>query len=353
MQKSFFIGCTILFFLVTGCASKQLSQKQIANPEETAAAEIDVAFKIKFLNWMVSLRKPVQEMTLEEIKKQNEMNIPSPVARFLFGKYHKMKKVENRTILTRHGEIPIRLYYPSTQSDLPLIMFFHGGGWVIASIETHDRICRRIARDTGAVVISVGYHYAPWKKYPVALEDCYDATLWAIKNSKDIGVDASRLMVMGDSAGGNLAASICLMARNISGPDISGQILLYPLTDGTLSTPSIDLLANAPMLTKDMLVCFTNYYARTDQDKHEPYFSPLFAADLSNLPPALVITAQYDPLHDDGQAYAVRLKEAGNAVQVTDYPGMVHGFIGFPGYCRLAENAYMEISDYIKSLVSN
>jgi acetyl esterase len=353
MKKNLLIWLMVSFFILMGCALKQHSRKQDVSPEKDLKTEIKVDRKIGFLDWIIGLRKPVHEMTLKEIKKQNDMKIPSPLARFLFGKYCKMEKVENKTIRTRHGEIPIRIYYPSkkpnNKPDMPLIMFFHGGGWVLCGLDNYDRMCRRIARDTGAILISVGYHLAPWHKYPVALEDCYDATLWALEKSKKIGADPDQLIVMGDSAGGNLSASVCLMARNLNGPDIKGQILLYPNLDATLASPSIDRFADAPMLTKDMMVCFINYYARTEKDKGSPYFSPLLAEDLNTLPPALVITAQYDPLHDEGQAYAGRLKEAGNLVQVTDYPGMVHGFILFPEYCKLANKAYSEIADYVKS----
>ncbi len=368
MKKNLLIWLMVSFLVLMGCSLKQRSQKQDVIPEKDLKTEIKVDRKIRFLDWMTGLKKPVHEMTLEEIKKQNDMKISSPIARFMFGKFCKMEKVENKTIRTRHGKIPIRIYYPfekpnnkpdnkpdnkpNNKPDMPLIIYFHGGGWVLCSLDIYDRMCRRLARDTGAILISVGYHLAPWHKYPVAVEDCYDATLWALEKSKEIGADPDQLFVMGDSSGGNLAASICLMARNLSGPDIKGQILLYPNVDATLASPSIDRFADAPMLTKDMMICFINYYARTEEDIRLPYFSPLLAEDLNNLPPALVITAQYDPLHDEGQAYAGRLKEAGNLVQVTDYPGMVHGFIIFPGYCKLAGEALSEITDYIKKTVA-
>ncbi|MCP4631079.1 MAG: alpha/beta hydrolase, partial [bacterium] len=144
-------------------------------------------------------------------------------------------------------------------------------------------------------------------------------------------------------------AVVCQMARDLSGPVIKGQVLIYPVTDGTFKQPSIDRLAHAPILTREMMECFINYYARDKSDIQQPYFSPLFADDLSNLPPALVITAQYDPLHDDGHAYADRLKKAGNTVQTIDYPGMVHGFLSFPGFCSLAKDAYAEISVFVKN----
>ncbi len=171
---------------------------------------------------------------------------------------------------------------------------------------------------------------------------------WAAENADTLGADADSLTVMGDSAGGNLSAVVCLMARELSRPSISRQVLIYPATDGTLKQPSIVRLGDAPILNKKMIDFFNGQYARSAEDTQAGYFSPLLADDLSGLPPALVITAQYDPMRDDGLAYARRLREAGNYVQSTDYPGMVHGFLSFPPICGCPEKAFEEIAGFVK-----
>lgn len=231
-----------------------------------------------------------------------------------------------------------------------VIAFFHGGGWISGNFQTHDAMCRRLAHESGVLVIAVGYRLAPRYPFAIALEDGYDTLEWIVQQAESLGVNANSLMVMGDSAGGNLAAALCLMAPDAQTPKIRGQILLYPVTDGTLSQPSIERYADGPYLTKAQLKRFVQDYARTPNDIHHPYFSPLLATNLTQLPPALIITAQYDPLHDEGQAYAQRLREAGNRVQATDYVGMIHGFVSFPGFCRGAELAFAEIAAFVNSL---
>jgi acetyl esterase len=311
-------------------------------------------WKIRLLDrllLLLSLGKPIHRLSLEELRKLPETPIPPIVERILGGKRIPLPKVTQQMVNGRHGEIPVRFYYPSTEKNLALILFFHGGGWVSGNFQTHDLMCRRIARDTGAIVLAVRYRLAPWFKYPTALEDCYDVLTWAVQNAVSLKANIHQVMVMGDSAGGNLAASVCLMARERGKPAIAGQVLLYPCTDGTLSQPSIDRNANAPILTKEMMKCFVEYYARREYERLEPYFSPLLAQDLNNLPPALIITAEYDPLRDEGQAYARRLQESGNRVQVTDYSGMVHGFLSFPPFCRGALPAFAEIATYVKAAI--
>jgi len=314
--------------------------------------EIKIAFKIKILSRFYRMMKPINHMTVDELSAWNDRQTPRPVARLLFGKSIKQAKVVNQSIETRHGHTPVRIYHPLEQDNPSLIVFFHGGGWATGNLDTHDRMCRRIAHGSGAVLVSVGYRLAPWHKYPTAAEECYDAILWAAQNAAALGADGASLFVMGDSAGGNLAAVACHKARDLCGPDIQGQVLIYPTLDGTLAQPSMDRYARAPILTKALMAFFVNHYARDQRDIREPGFSPLLADDLRRLPPALVITAQYDPLHDDGLAYANRLKAAGNSVQHSDYAGMVHAFLLFPGFCTAALAAYREICTFVKPVSS-
>lgn len=306
-------------------------------------------WKTHLLNTILSSSKPLEQMSLDELKSVSEQPI-SPLIQFLFaGKQIPISKIVRQNIDGRHGAISIRLYYPSQQKSLPLIVFFHGGGWVYGNFDTHNRLCRRVARDTGAIVLAVGYRLAPFKKYPTALEDCYDALLWAVQNAASLSANSEKITVMGDSAGGNLAAAVCLMARDRQEQLIDRQVLLYPVVSGRLDRPSVAKNADAPVLTKSRMQCFVDYYARSEADILQPYFSPLLASDLSNLPPALIIACEYDPLHDQAQMYAERLQKAKIPVKFLDYSRTVHGFMSFPVLCSEASAAFAEVAQYLKS----
>ncbi|MFM7423911.1 MAG: alpha/beta hydrolase [Elainella sp.] len=312
-----------------------------------------IDWKIRLLDWLLRRNQPIYHLSLEELHQLPLTPIPGWITRLLFGQKIALPQVTDRTIPGRQGDIPIRLYHPSLQPNLPLLLFFHGGGWVAGNFQTHDSLCRRLAHDTGAIVLAVEYRLAPWFKYPAALDDCEDVLLWAAQADSTIGA-AGPILVIGDSAGGNLATALCLRQRSRDGQSssssapIAAQILLYPVTDGTLSQPSMSRYANAPLLTKPMMQFYVQHYARTESDCRQPEFSPLLAEDLSHLPPALIITAEYDPLCDDGQHYAERLRAAGNSVQTTDYAGMVHGFMSFPPFCRGALPAFAEIATFVR-----
>lgn len=309
---------------------------------------IELDWKVRLLTWLLSLNKPVNEMTPQEVEQMVQSPI-SLVGRVMLGRSLPLPKITNLVIPGRHGDIPLKLYYPMRQS-VGVIAFFHGGGWISGNFQTYDAMCRRLARESGVLVIAVGYRLAPRYPFAIALEEGYDTLEWVVHQAESLGVNANSLIVMGDSAGGNLAAALCLMARDAHSPKIRGQILLYPVTDGTLTQPSIVQYADGPFLTKAQLERFVQDYARTPNDIHHPYFSPLLATNLTQLPPALIITAQHDPLHDEGQAYAQRLREAGNWLQATDYVGMIHAFVSFPGFCRGAKPAFAEIAAFVNSL---
>jgi len=234
--------------------------------------------------------------------------------------------VEDRKIPGPLGEIPVRIYAPEGRKPLPVLVYFHGGGWVIGDIETHDGTCRMIANGAGAVVVSVDYRLAPEHKFPAAAEDSYAATKWVAANAASIGGDPARVAVGGDSAGGNLSAVVALMARDRGGPRLVHQLLIYPVTDASFDQPSYRENADGYFLTRDSMLWFWNHYKASDADRTNLYACPLQAKDLRGLPPALVITAEFDPLRDEGEAYAARLKEAGVAVKLSRYDGMIHGF---------------------------
>jgi len=234
-------------------------------------------------------------------------------------------KVENRTVPGPDGEVPVRIYTPDATGTLPVLVFYHGGGWVVGSIETHENICRALANQTPCVVVSVEYRLAPETKFPGGLEDCYAATRWASEHAAELGADASRLAVGGDSAGGNLAAAVSLAARDRGGPSIAFQLLIYPVTDANFETASYREKGEGYGLTLDGMQYFWELYFEDQSDVGNPLASVL-RADLAGLPPALVITAEYDPLCSEGDAYAEKLKAAGVPVEHVSYPGQIHGF---------------------------
>jgi acetyl esterase len=238
-------------------------------------------------------------------------------------------RVDDRSIPGAHGDIPLRVYTPHAAIGEAhgVLVWFHGGGWVIGDLDTADSTCRALANRAGCVVVSVDYRLAPEHPAPAALDDCLRALAWTVENFELLGVDASKVAVGGDSAGGNLAALVCQRVRDEFGPDIDFQLLVYPATDLTLSHPSIDENADGYFLTKAVMAWFVECYLG-DGDPKDPNVSPLHADDLAGLPPALVITAEFDPLRDEGEAYAIRLSEAGVPVELVRYDGQIHGFVG-------------------------
>ncbi len=228
----------------------------------------------------------------------------------------------------RNGAIPLRLYRDGDdEAARGCLVYFHGGGWVIGDRDTHDVVCRQIAQRSRAVVISVDYRLGPEHKFPAAVEDAIDATAWVAKHADELGIDAKRLAVGGDSAGGNLAAVVAIDARDNAGPAIAMQALVYPSTDMLGSTESHEAFAENYMLTKSMMTYFRAHYLRSADDKADWRASPMRAAQHDGLPPALVITAGFDPLRDEGEAYARRLAERGVAVTLRRFPGQIHGFL--------------------------
>jgi acetyl esterase len=238
-------------------------------------------------------------------------------------------KVANIAIPAAHGDIAARSYSPvaSGGDALPTLVFFHGGGWVIGNIDTHDGLCRMIANGSGCRVISVEYRLSPESKFPGPVEDAVGAVEWIEKNASQLGVDANRLAVGGDSAGGDLAAVVAQVAKAKGGPKLAYQMLLFPVTQIGDETTSLREYAEGYFLERRTLDWFYGHYLPTDADRKDPRISPLAAKDVSGLPPAYIMLAGFDPLHDEGLAYAEKLRGAGVSVAVADYPDMVHDFI--------------------------
>jgi acetyl esterase len=250
--------------------------------------------------------------------------------------------VEERSVPGPAGEIRVRIYRPPAEPQLPVLVFFHGGGWVIGSLETHDGTCRTAANRLHAVVVSVDYRLAPEDKFPAAVEDADAATLWVARHAAELGGDPARLIVGGDSAGGNLAAVVARRARDRGEPAIIHQFLIYPGTDYDFESASIHQNAEGYFLTTEAMHWFIDHYRRGDADIDDPDFAPIRAGDLSRLPPATIITAEFDPLRDQGEAYARRLAEAGVPVTLKRYDGLVHGFFGMTAWVERARSATEE-----------
>lgn len=254
-------------------------------------------------------------------------------------------EIRNIEATGRNGTIPMRLYRDGDDSAPRAgLVYFHGGGWVIGDLDTHDVICRQIAQRSGAVVVSVDYRLAPEQKFPAAVEDAIDATGWISVNADALGIDAWRLAVGGDSAGGNLAAVVAIDARDNGGPAIALQALVYPATDMHGKTESHARFGENFLLTRAMMTYFEGHYLRSEDDRADWRASPMLAARHDGLPPALVITGGFDPLRDEGEAYARRLSEAGVAVTLRRFPGQIHGFLTMGRVIPEAGDAIDEIA---------
>lgn len=239
--------------------------------------------------------------------------------------------VEDRTIPGPAEPIPVRIYRPERPSadTAPCIVYFHGGGWVICDLDTHDSGCRRLTNEIGAVVVSVDYRLAPEHKYPAGVEDAYAASAWAADNADELGIDPMRLVIAGDSAGGNLTAAVALMAHDRKGPALAYQLMVYPVIDSSASRsdwPSKTENATGYFLTTLQMEWYRKQYVATDADADQPYCSPNLATSLAGLPPACIITAEFDPLRDEGEDYARLLEQSGVPVTLYRAPGMFHGF---------------------------
>ncbi len=261
-----------------------------------------------------------------------------------------VRSVENFRIAGPEGEIPIRVYTSDTPAPRPALIYFHGGGWVVCDLDTHDVVCTAIANRAGAVVVAVDYRLAPEHKFPAAVVDCYAATAWVTSNAERLGVDPRRISVGGDSAGGNLATVVSLKSRDEHGPAIASQAMVYPVTDlSSFGTPSYQEFAEGYQLTKTEMEWFRHHYLSSMEEAANPHVSPLLAMNLSGLPPALIITAECDPLRDEGEAYAKRLTEAGVPVTCTRYPGMIHPFFSLSGAIPQAFDAIEQVAAAVRT----
>lgn len=236
--------------------------------------------------------------------------------------------VEDALVSAPHGGVPVRVYRPSAQPSLPILMWIHGGGWVTGTLDTEDSLCRLLCDHTEAIVVSIDYRLAPETKFPGAVDDCLAAWTWVAEHASDLGGDPARIALGGDSAGGNLAAVVALLARDLGLPAPVLQVLIYPVTDHEFESGSMIDNAKGYFLEADEMRWFFDHYAADPADFADWRMSPLRAPDVGGLPPAVVITAEFDPLRDQGEAYGARLQAAGVPTQVVRAEGLFHGFFG-------------------------
>jgi acetyl esterase/lipase len=262
-----------------------------------------------------------------------------------------MARVEELSIPGQGGPIPARLYVPgglAPGAATALTIYFHGGGWVIGDLETHDGVCRFLAAAAGTAVLAIDYRLAPEHPFPAAVEDAWAAFAWALTNAGELGIDPARIAVAGDSAGGNLSAVVCLLARAGGGAMPAMQLLIYPPTDAAADLPSRRLFAEGFLLTKADMDIFQSHYLPPGTDAADPRASILLAPDLSGLPPAYVATAGFDPLRDEAEAYALRMREAGVRVALRRHPGLIHSFANQTAISRTARGAMLEAAGALR-----
>jgi acetyl esterase len=306
---------------------------------------LDPALRV-FLDQLAAMGQPSPfEQTPEQVREAyNLMTV-------LGSRPENRPSSQDRHIPGPQGDIPVRLYRPEVAGPLPIVVFFHGGGWSIGSIETHEPMCEQFAVQVPAVVVSVDYRLAPEHPYPAAVEDCFAATAWTAAHASEIGGDPSRLAVAGDSSGGNLAAVVCLKARDAGGPPIAFQLLLYPATDLVTLYPSYVENGEGYFLTSEIIQWFVGNYVPDDRSR-EPHASPLFAEQISGLPPALIVTAGFDPLRDQGEIYAERLREAGVQAAALRYDSMIHGFFQLDDVVPAAHEAIQQTATSLREALN-
>ena len=293
------------------------------------------------LDQLAALGLPPNHMVSPQQARENMRNRPRVDG-------PEVAKVEDRSVSWRDAEVPVRIYTPAGTGPFPILIWCHGGGMVVGDLETADATARHLTVETSCVTVSVDYRLAPETKFPGACDDCYAAAVWASDNAASIQGDAARMAVGGDSAGGNLAAVVAQMARDRANPDLAFQLLVYPMTSLDFETPSYVDNADGYLLTRDSMKWYWDQYLGASDDPNHPYAVPSRAGSFKNLPPALVITAQFDPLRDEGEAYAKNLEAAGVPTTHSRYDGMIHGFFGMSGTVDKASQAVSEAAAAMK-----
>lgn len=273
--------------------------------------------------------------------------------RLLAGDNVPVYKIVSESVTSSDGKVLLRFYYPKNAEKLPTLLYFHPGGFVKGDLESHDPICRMIANRSDCLVVSVGYRLAPEFPFPTAIEDGYYALLWLFENASSLGVDPDKIAVGGESSGGNIAAVLTHLSRDRKGPTISYQMLIYPMLDLTFSFPSHKELDKGYLLDESSLIWYREMYIGSEHDPKKPLISPLWFSNFSGLPPAFLLTCEFDPLKDEGKAYADKLQQAGIPIYFREYEGMTHGFFQMPGILDEASLAITSASESLKNHFSS
>jgi len=295
-----------------------------------------------------SIRVPGYYPPLPELRQQlrvmvSLMDEPAPA----------LARIEDIRIPGPAGEIPARVYSASAATTpLPAVVYFHGGGWVQGDLETHHGLCARLAKHAGVLVVAVDYRLAPEHKFPAAVDDCLAAYRWARAKGRDVGADPARVAVAGDSAGGNLSATVSQLAESEGSPVPTCQVLIYPAVDFSLDTASHREMVEGHVIPRERVVWYMQQYLRNDADKTDLRASPLRASSLKGQPPALIVTAGFDPLRDEGRAYGDRLREAGVDVVYREYPGQIHAFVSLTKAIPQGMAATLEVAEYLRRRLS-
>jgi len=317
----------------------------IKNLTETKDGKINTYFVMSLQLDKILNPKSTGEQSIEKIRERlNSESTKSSKPTIPFS------NVKNTTVEANSQKIPIRIYTPENQDNFPIIIYSHGGSWISGNLDTHDNVCRKLAQNTKAIVISVDYHLAPENPFPAGLNDVYNILEWTYKNAESINGNKKQIAVVGDSAGGNLSAAVSLMARNKNGPHITCQVLIYPSTNiYKLNSQSWSYFSNDFNISTEEMEKYISLYIPQKEDRKNPYASPLLAKDLKELPDALVITAEIDPLRDDGEDYGNKLKDAGIQANTIKFNGVTHGFITMDKITDKADEALNQISSYLQN----
>ena len=297
-----------------------------------------------YLSWMQSLGLPaLADQGVDEARRQSRMRVS-----MLAGEPEPVASVKDAEASGPRGPIGCRIYTPVQGEALPALLYLHGGGWVLGDIDSHDSVCRALARRAGCVVLSIDYGLAPEHRFPEPLEDSWAGLEWLHQNAAVLGVDPERIAVGGDSAGGNLAAVLAHWARDRGGPKIAAQLLIYPVTDFDLDTESYRNVGTGYGLTRESMRWFWEKYLADPDEGASPDASPLRARDFTNLPPALVLTCELDPLESEGSAYAASLRAAGVSVDHINEAGMIHGYIRMAGVIGRARKSWDDCVRFLR-----
>jgi len=305
-----------------------------------------MTWKLRLVLLFARLRKPIDPRPDGDVTAmRREAQRAAKLGAFLFD-----DPIRIETVLNESADgVPVRIYKNSSSANQRVMLYYHGGGFVFLGLDSHDKVCRRLCAMNNCMVVSVDYRLAPEYPFPAAHEDAFTAIKWVRANIEKFGGDASKLIVAGDSAGGNLSACMAHKCRRENIP-LLAQILVYPWVDGKLANPSIDRNAGGYLLTKEAVFWFQQQYTPRKQDRCHPLVAPIYETDFRNLAPAFILTAEYDPLLDDGRAYYEKLKAAGNRAEYKEYKQLVHGFFSIPKVSKDAMQAYRDIREFLESV---